>query len=98
MLWTALQSASDYYHCPVFWKQKCFGLLLAKNRGIKYKKQRKPVTTVLDQKCLLKLLLSKISIKWPHDYGGMIYFVKALEENWDSICEDDKQELALLKF
>jgi phosphoglycerate kinase len=96
--------ASTTIIAQFFPSQKCFGLLLAKeieslNRVLK--NSIKPVTAVLGgSKVSSKItVIENILDKVDHMIigGGMTFtFVKALGGKiGDSICEDDKQELAL---
>ncbi len=96
--------ASTTIIAQFFPKEKCFGLLLAKeieslNKVLK--DSRKPVTAVLGgSKVSSKItVIENILDKVDHMIigGGMTFtFVKALGGKiGDSICEDDKQELAL---
>jgi len=96
--------ASTTIIAQFFPKDKCFGLLLAKeieslNKVLKDSK--KPVTAVLGgSKVSSKItVIENILDKVDHMIigGGMTFtFVKALGGKiGDSICEDDKQELAL---
>jgi phosphoglycerate kinase len=96
--------ASTTIIAQFFPNQKCFGLLLAKeieslNRVLK--NSIKPVTAVLGgSKVSSKItVIENILDKVDHMIigGGMTFtFVKALGGKiGDSICEDDKQELAL---
>lgn len=96
--------ASTTIIAQFFPNQKCFGLLLAKeieslNKVLKDSK--KPVTAVLGgSKVSSKItVIENILDKVDHMIigGGMTFtFVKALGGKiGDSICEDDKQELAL---
>lgn len=87
-----------------FPKDKCFGLLLAKEiESIDkvLKESVKPVTAILGgSKVSSKItIIENILDKVDHMIigGGMTFtFIKALGGNiGDSICEDDKQELAL---
>lgn len=96
--------ASTTIIAQFFSKDKCFGLLLAKeieslNKVLK--NSEKPVTAVLGgSKVSSKItVIENILDKVDHMIigGGMTFtFVKALGGKiGDSICEDDKQELAL---
>ena len=96
--------ASTTIIAQFFPESKCFGLLLAKeieslNKVLKNSK--KPVTAVLGgSKVSSKItVIENILDKVDHMIigGGMTFtFVKALGGNiGESICEDDKQELAL---
>jgi phosphoglycerate kinase len=96
--------ASTTIIAQFFPKDKCFGLLLAKeieslNKVLK--DSQKPVTAVLGgSKVSSKItVIENILDKVDHMIigGGMTFtFVKALGGKiGDSICEDDKQELAL---
>lgn len=96
--------ASTTIIAQFFPKDKCFGLLLAKeieslNKVLK--NSQKPVTAVLGgSKVSSKItVIENILDKVDHMIigGGMTFtFVKALGGKiGDSICEDDKQELAL---
>ncbi len=96
--------ASTTIIAQFFPKTKCFGLLMAKeiesiNKVLKDSK--KPVTAVLGgSKISSKItVIENILDKVDHMIlgGGMTFtFVKALDgEIGNSICEDDKQELAL---
>jgi len=96
--------ASTTIIAQFFPKDKCFGLLLAKeieslNKVLK--NSEKPVTAVLGgSKVSSKItVIENILDKVDHMIigGGMTFtFVKALGGKiGDSICEDDKQELAL---
>ena len=96
--------ASTTIIAQFFQDQKCFGLLLAKeieslNKVLKNSK--KPVTAILGgSKVSSKItVIENILDKVDHMIigGGMTFtFVKALGGKiGDSICEDDKQELAL---
>ncbi len=96
--------ASTTIIAQFFPKNKCFGLLLAKeieslNKVLK--DSQKPVTAVLGgSKVSSKItVIENILDKVDHMIigGGMTFtFVKALGGKvGDSICEDDKQELAL---
>ena len=96
--------ASTTIIAQFFPEQKCFGLLLAKeieslNRVLN--NSVKPVTAILGgSKVSSKItVIENILDKVDHMIigGGMTFtFIKALGGNvGDSICEDDKQELAL---
>jgi phosphoglycerate kinase len=96
--------ASTTIIAQFFPENKCFGLLLAKeieslNKVLK--NSEKPVTAVLGgSKVSSKItVIENILDKVNHMIigGGMTFtFIKALGGNiGDSICEDDKQELAL---
>ena len=96
--------ASTTIVAQFFKDRKCFGLLLAKEiESIKkvFEDSEKPVTAILGgSKVSSKITVIKnILDKVDHLIigGGMSFtFIKALGGNiGDSICEDDKQELAL---
>ena len=96
--------ASTTIIAQFFPKDKCFGLLLAKeivNLNKVLKDSKKPVTAVLGgSKVSSKItVIENILDKVDHMIigGGMTFtFVKALGGKvGESICEDDKQELAL---
>ena len=96
--------ASTTIVAQFFKDRKCFGLLLAKEiESIKkvFEDSKRPVTAILGgSKVSSKITVIKnILDKVDHLIigGGMSFtFIKALGGNiGDSICEDDKQELAL---